>query len=37
MDDITKKLQKMMKSKKNKKIVFKQSNKRSGKLIIDDI
>ena len=37
MEDITKKLKKIMKSRKNKKLIYKQSNKRSAKLFVDDI
>ena len=37
MDDITQTLKKMMKTRKNQKIIYKQSNVRSGKLFVDDL
>jgi len=37
MEDITKKLQKMIKSGKNQKLIYKQSNTRRAKLFIDDL
>jgi hypothetical protein len=37
MDDITQKLKKMMNSKKNPKLIYKQSNVRSPKLFVDDL
>ena len=37
MEDITKKLKKMMKSRKNQNVIYKQSNVRSAKLFVDDL
>ena len=37
MEDITEKLKKIMKSRKNRKVIYKQSNKRANKLFIDDL
>jgi hypothetical protein len=37
MEDITMKLKKIMKSKKNQKIIYKQSNKKSASIFVDDL
>jgi len=37
MEDITKKLKEMMKSRKKQKVIYKQSNVRSAGLFIDDL
>ena len=37
MDDITQNLKEMVKARKNKKLISKQSNERSIKLIVDDL
>jgi hypothetical protein len=37
MEDITKKLKLMMKSRKNPKLIYKQSDKRLAKLFVDDL
>jgi hypothetical protein len=37
MDDITQKLKKMMKSKKNQKIIHKQSNAKLASIFVDDL
>ena len=36
MEDITKKLKKIMKSRNNKNIIYKQSNERSASLFVGD-
>jgi hypothetical protein len=37
MEEITQKLKKIMKSRNNKKIINKQSNKRATRLFVDDL
>ena len=37
MEDITKKLKKITKSRKNQKIIYKQSNERSASLFVTDL
>ena len=37
MEEITQKLKKIMESRKNHKLIYKQSNIRSGKLFVDDL
>lgn len=37
MEDITKKLRKMTKSRKNKKVIYKSSNRKQVGLFIDDL
>ena len=37
MDDITQKLKKMVKSRKNQKVIYKQSDVRAASLFVDDI
>lgn len=36
MEEITQKLKKIIKSRNNKKLIYKQSTERSGSLIVDD-
>ena len=36
MEEITKKLKKIMESRKHQKLIYKQSNARSGKLIVNE-
>jgi len=37
MEEITQKLKKITESRKNKKIIYKQSNKRAKRLFVDDL
>jgi len=37
MEEITEKLIKIMKSRKNRKIIYKQSNKKANRLFVDDL